>query len=477
MSNTKLLAGILLGLFCLSGATVVQAQGVSVQPVTWWEVLKQEVFGWPPPAAKVQPAAVSVTSTNANSARSISNTNENKVASNSNGAMPTATPLPTKAQLDQQMRTVTQVPSQKPTSPTAPAGSGCASTPLPSGFSAQTVRCDGNQWVANYTLMNNGQAVGVNGIDNTGNVSFTVTQVVPYATAAQFMATGNNGIGLISGGGPGGIGVWGAAGAGIFGIGILGHAPDGFGVFASSESGVGLRATSNTGDGIQGFTGGQATAAVRAQNYSPNGFAFYQDSPTNINYFAGRVGIGLTNPAAGFKLEVQGHQKVNGNLEVAGAVKGSQLCIGNDCRGVWPGGGATPGAGDNLGNHTATQDLNMNNNAITGVTKVYGREVEAANGPSSPYHTYLNYQNSGKNYIRGNTIFADIGGGNVGIGVDDPTAKLTVNGGIKLLPAPGRPACNESTRGTMWFVPDNGNGDDHLYFCMKHGGNFNWLGN
>jgi hypothetical protein len=187
------------------------------------------------------------------------------------------------------------------------------------------------------------------------------------------------------------------------------------------------------------------------------------------------IGIGTSNITPGFKVEIQGHEKLNGNLEAAGAVKGTQLCIGNDCRGSWPGGSG--GTADNLGNHTATQNLNLNLNELTNATKVYGREIEAANGPSSPYHTYLNYQNSGKNYIRGNTIFADIGGGNVGIGVDNPTAKLEVAGGIKLVPATGQPTCTASTRGTMWYVPDTGDGNDHLYFCMKRSGTFQWLGN
>jgi hypothetical protein len=53
---------------------------------------------------------------------------------------------------------------------------------------------------------------------------------------------------------------------------------------------------------------------------------------------------------------------VNGNITASGDVKGgTRLCIGTDCRDRWPDapGGGGGGAGDNLGNHIATQDLIM----------------------------------------------------------------------------------------------------------------------
>ena len=41
----------------------------------------------------------------------------------------------------------------------------------------------------------------------------------------------------------------------------------------------------------------------------------------------------------------------------------NQICFGADCRSAWP-----SSSGDNLGNHTATQALNMNSNPINGAT-------------------------------------------------------------------------------------------------------------
>lgn len=46
-------------------------------------------------------------------------------------------------------------------------------------------------------------------------------------------------------------------------------------------------------------------------------------------------------------------------------VRGNRLCIGSDCRSSWPSGG------DNLGNHTATTTLNMNNKDISNIKELY----------------------------------------------------------------------------------------------------------
>ncbi len=62
--------------------------------------------------------------------------------------------------------------------------------------------------------------------------------------------------------------------------------------------------------------------------------------------------------------------KVGGDIFLSGAgslyaglkVAAPWVCVGSDCRNAWP-----PGGGDNLGNHTATIDLNMNSKKITNV--------------------------------------------------------------------------------------------------------------
>lgn len=51
-----------------------------------------------------------------------------------------------------------------------------------------------------------------------------------------------------------------------------------------------------------------------------------------------------------------------GSLYAGFKVAAPWICVGSDCRSAWPSQG-----GDNLGNHTATADLNMNSKKITNV--------------------------------------------------------------------------------------------------------------
>lgn len=62
-----------------------------------------------------------------------------------------------------------------------------------------------------------------------------------------------------------------------------------------------------------------------------------------------------------------------GNLYAGGVVAAPQLCIGGACRNTWP-------TSDNLGNHTATLDLNMNNHKITNVASPIGAADVATKG-------------------------------------------------------------------------------------------------
>lgn len=63
---------------------------------------------------------------------------------------------------------------------------------------------------------------------------------------------------------------------------------------------------------------------------------------------SGKVGIGTANPTE--------------QLEVAGKVKGTELCIGTDCRNVWPSGG---GGGGVSSVSSANTDINIVNSATT----------------------------------------------------------------------------------------------------------------
>ena len=112
-------------------------------------------------------------------------------------------------------------------------------------------------------------------------------------------------------------------------------------------------------------------------------------------------------------------------------------------------------AGDNLGNHTATQKLDLatfplvGNGGTSGISISSGGNVGI--GTSSPQgrldvasgavrlpggggsDTWFNYFGDNKNYLRGTTVLADLGG-SVGIGTSTPGATLDVPSGSVHLP-------------------------------------------
>jgi len=57
-----------------------------------------------------------------------------------------------------------------------------------------------------------------------------------------------------------------------------------------------------------------------------------------------------------------------GNTSNTNRMQAQTICLGGVCRTTWPSGG---GAGDNLGNHIATTNLNMNNNNIGNISTSY----------------------------------------------------------------------------------------------------------
>ena len=95
----------------------------------------------------------------------------------------------------------------------------------------------------------------------------------------------------------------------------------------------------------------------------------------DVVYIRGNIGIGNNNPSQ--------------RLEVDGNIKGNSFCIGASCVTSW---GAL--GGDNLGNHSATQNIRLNNFWLSG--------------------------DGGNEGIRINAV------GNVGIGVSNPGSMLQI---------------------------------------------------
>ena len=61
---------------------------------------------------------------------------------------------------------------------------------------------------------------------------------------------------------------------------------------------------------------------------------------------------------------------------------------------------------------------------------------------------------------------------NIGIGTTAPTQKLEVNGGVRLNTASAKPACDSTTRGTLWVT--QGSTDDQVEVCVMVSGALTW---
>jgi hypothetical protein len=138
------------------------------------------------------------------------------------------------------------------------------------------------------------------------------------------------------------------------------------------------------------------------------------------DFSTGRLGLGTITPAA--KLDVAGQVKIADGTQGAGKV------LTSDASGLasWQ----TVAAGDNLGNHSATQNVRLND-----------------------------YWLSGDGDIEGVYVGND---GNVGIGKKYPTAKLEVAGQVKITggsPAAGKVLTSDAAGLATWQTPSGGGSD------------------
>ncbi len=180
---------------------------------------------------------------------------------------------------------------------------------------------------------------------------------------------------------------------------------------------------------------------------------------------AGNVGIGTATPS--FKLHVPsgyiGTDYINTTDNAVGfGVTGIMVKAGDNyhrtgnAASVLAFLGVTAPTGDNLGNHTATTTLNMNNNYITGASKYQLGAVDVIYGsPTDVYVNnrviqnistalqdgmYINYNSTGgaaatlRFYANGTTerMRIDAATGNVGIATGSPGQKLEVNGSVNV---------------------------------------------
>ncbi len=173
------------------------------------------------------------------------------------------------------------------------------------GISGQTLRHNGTSWVANSNLFNNGTNVGI------GTTTPSAKLHVESPTCISKLVSSNQSV----------YGEHSTSGS----YGWLGASNEGG--YGYSANGYGLRGQTTNGYGIHGTATG-------------TGFAAYFDGKA---FFSGNVGIGEVSPA--YKLDVNG------------TIRGTVF---------YGDGSGLTGIGDNLGNHTATANLKMNNFWISG---------------------------------------------------------------------------------------------------------------
>jgi hypothetical protein len=117
----------------------------------------------------------------------------------------------------------------------------------------------------------------------------------------------------------------------------------------------------------------------------------------------------------------------------------------------------TSGSDDNLGNHTATTDLNLDSNNITNggtitATSFAGTLTTAAQTNITSVGTLDDLTVTGDVTIDTNSLFVDASGDNVGVGTATPDAdaKLDVAGAVKIS-ASDTETCDSALTGTLRF--------------------------
>jgi hypothetical protein len=241
----------------------------------------------------------------------------------------------------------------------------------------------------------------------------------------------------------------------------------GSGVTISTPSANNIQISATGSGGVGGS--GTTNYISKWTSSSSLGNSIVYDNGTN-------VGIGTTNPS--YKLDVNGY------------VKGTGLCIGNDCRTTWPSGGGS--GGDSYWALSGSNIYNTNFGNVGIGTKTPSAKLDVAgrlalSGLESPGYggasagvAIIGTPNSG-----GGILFRPAGldntndevlfrsgvsyfSGNVGIGTTNPEYKLDVNGGTGLR----GDLVLEGSNKWMLHTPDDGR--TTLFIAPWGGTNWNW---
>ncbi len=335
-------------------------------------------------------------------------------------------------------------------------GTGCRRTLTPTGTTNQTIRCDGRNWVASSSLLNDGANVSVGALSTNSLIRLYVQAVRDIAIAG--LTTSDTQASVIAsneGAGPG-LSATSRAGNGVIGfsagqykaavqgtseitnrgIGVQGEAQgeDSFGIRGETNNGTGTYGVSESGTGVVGKT--RTGTAVRA--ISESGYGFFQTGESAKNYFEGRLGIGGEN--AQIKLYVIGNDDngtaIVGKMGAEGrsGVRGS--CSNDECSGIQ----GHAGGMDSI----AVEAEALNSNEGAGQYGFYQKGSGARN----------NFEGS-------------LSIGYLGAPAEVPTVEVQVNGGVQIVPARVQNPCTAPLRGTFWFTQGAPGVADTAQVCAK----------
>lgn len=169
----------------------------------------------------------------------------------------------------------------------------------------------------------------------------------------------------------------------------------------SSNELITINNSNNYGKRIGILKGGSMPYYTLDVNGSINGtsLCISGDCKTNWNI----IGDNLGNHIATTTLNMSFNDIIN-----VSTITSNTYCIGSDCITSWASGG---GSGDNLGNHIATMTLNMSNYPIVDVSSL---NITGTGVSGSPLLS-----------VAGSTFV--VSNGRVGIGTNNPQAKLHIN--------------------------------------------------
>lgn len=348
----------------------------------------------------------------------------------------------------------------------------CGSTLLPIGVKGQTVKCDGQKWVANSFLRN--LEFDTNDVIHIGDDWLPPIPIMLGAISTEEFD------------GPDGpetaTAIYGYSKNPFFaGAGIKGVSEFGKGIMGSSQLGTGVFGISSSGDGV----------------VSVGGFRQYSSRDSS---FEGNVGIGTENPQKRLHVAQSGESAIlltndnSGHLATDGLFVGmnnNQLnsTIWNFENGYLRFGTnntermrITSTGGGNIGIGTTNPETLLHLFRPDGYTIV---SIEAGGNKESSLVYFKNREGTwqvGNDGTRDASFVISDGinqipnflmtkSGNVGIGTADPSAKLQVNGGVKILSEESRPSCNVSQRGTFWFTQGASGVKDSAEVCAKDASN------